>query len=1040
MPETPRLYTIPPNAAFLETLVARLIDGTLVPGFAPAHDPLALADATIYLPTRRAARTIREAFQRAFGGKAALLPRIRPLGGVDESELVLHASADLEPLSPAISDMERRLAMTRLILAWATKVRREVLKLAPGEAVAIPASPADAAWLAGDLLSLMDQIETEEADWKAIQALVPDDYAEYWQITLEFLKIATEVWPAYLAETGRMDPNARRSALIRREAERLKAHPPRGPVIVAGSTGSVPATADLIKVVAHLDKGAVVLPGLDHGMGEDVWRALTDEKNPAPSHPQYGLKKLLMHLGADRDQVETLSEPESPDLATRETIVAEALRPADMTDAWRGFLASGGADDAPSAFGDVSLMVARNEAEEALSLALALREAVADGKQAALVTPDRMLARRVAVELRRWDLAVDDSAGQPLDQSAPATLARLATSAALDGLEPVTLLALLKHPLCRLGLSSATIRTATRALERAALRGPRPRHGTKGLSDALAAAQGEASAGARLPRWQKLSEAEWDAAYDLCARLQVALAPLEELFEGVGLVPVEQLAERTVACLRQLGRDETGSDVALFSGDAGEALAATLTGIVEAKEAGLAIPPADWPPVFVALISGISVHGRAPVDPRLHIWGPLEARLHRPDLLVLAGLNEGTWPATTRNDPWLNRPMKRDVGLEPPERRIGLAAHDFAQGLGADRVVLSRAARSGSAPTVASRWLQRVLTLAGEETAKAMAARGERLLVWARQLDASKNPVRPAQRPCPKPPVEARPRRISVTGVERWVRDPYAIFAREILKLDPVAPLGGVPGAAERGTLIHDALADFIDEWRGDFDASALARLLEKGRERFAPLSAFPEIHALWWPRFERIAEWFIHEFEAPRQGIASRHAECGGRIELEGPAGPFRLTGYADRIDIAEDGSLILLDYKTGIPPSAKEVAALFAPQLPLEAAMAARGGFQDIPATKEVSEMAYIRLSGGTKAGEEKSIRGRDTKDIDFADLAEAAFEKLEGLVRAYDRPETGYLSRARPKREAEMNGDYDHLARVREWSVGEDAEGES
>ncbi|MEI2385423.1 double-strand break repair protein AddB [Breoghania sp. JC706] len=1034
MPGEPRLYSIPPTAPFLDTLVDRLIDGTLIPGFAPGRDPLALADATIYLPTRRAARSIREAFQRAFGGNVALLPRIRPLGGVDESELVLHASADLEPLPPAMSDMERRIAMTRLILAWATKVRREVLKLKPGEAIAIPASPADAAWLAADLLSLMDQIETEEADWAAIQALVPDDHAEYWQITLEFLKIATEIWPAYLAENGRMDPNARRSALIRREAARLAENPPRGPVIVAGSTGSVPATADLIKVVAHLEKGAVVLPGLDRGMDETVWRALTDTANPVPSHPQYGLKRLLMHLDADRDQVVDLATPASPELADREVIVAEALRPAETTDAWRAFLKEPVVTRAPDAFADVSLLVARNETEEALALALALREAVADGRQAALVTPDRMLARRVAGELRRWDLAVDDSAGQPLHRSTPATLARLATSAALEGLEPVTLLALLKHPLCRLSLPASAIRDATRALERAILRGPRARHGTQGLLVALEAAEAEAAVDTRLPRWRRLSEAEWSAARDLCRRLAEALRPLEELFEGRGLVPVELLAERSVACLKALAADETGSDIALFSGEAGEALAAALTGVIEAKGAGLAIPASDWPPVFDALISGVPVHSRAPADPRIHIWGPLEARLHWPDMLVLAGLNEGTWPATTRNDPWLNRPMKRDVGLEPPERRIGLAAHDFAQGLGARQVLLSRAARSGSAPTVASRWLQRVLTLAGRETATEMAERGRRFLDWARALDAAKGPVRPAARPWPKPPVEARPRKVSVTAVETWIRDPYALFARDILKLDPVAPIGGLPGAAERGTLIHDVLADFLQEWDGPFDRAACDRLVEMGRERFAPLAAFPEIHALWWPRFVRIAEWLVLEFEAGRADIAARHAEIAGRVEIDGPAGPFFLTGRADRIDIAGDGSLVLLDYKTGTPPSAKEVASLFAPQLPLEAAMATRGGFKDIPAEAPVSKLAYIRLSGGTEPGQYKSVGA----DADIAELAEDSFERLKGLVHAYDRPETGYLSRARPKFEGNMDGDYDHLARVREWSVGEEGEG--
>ncbi|AXS39074.1 double-strand break repair protein AddB [Breoghania sp. L-A4] len=1033
-----RLFTIPSGAAFLDTLVDSLLSGELVPGFDPARDPLALADATIFVPTRRAARTLRESFRLALGGSAALLPRIRPLGGADEDEVLLRGEPDAEPLAPAISGLERRLAMTRLILGWAGHVRREVLKLGPDEPMAVPASPADAAWLAADLLSLMDQIETEEADWQAIQALVPDDFSRYWQITLDFLKIATEAWPAYLAERGAMDPNARRSALIRREAARFAQDPPSGPVIVAGSTGSVPATADLIKVVAHLHQGAVILPGLDQTMPDDVWDALGGAANPdrpaVPGHPQYGLKQLLSHLRASRADVSELSGSVAEHLRDRERIVAESLRPAETTDGWQAFFKEPVAARAGAAFADVDLIEARNEVEEALALAMALREAVENDRTAALVTPDRTLARRVAGEMRRWGLEVDDSAGRPLDQTPPAMLARLTAQAALGGLEPVALLALLKHPLTRLGLPAADIRETARALERAVLRGPRPQDGTHGLLAAIDAAEHALSTAAHVPRWRRMKEEDWARIRDLAQRLAAALQPLEALGRQPGIVAVAPLAEAHAEALKAVARDETGSDLALFSLEAGEALAKAMTGIMEARDVGLEIPAADWPSVFDALIAGSPVHGGVAADPRIHIWGPLEARLHRPDILILAGLNEGSWPATTRNDPWLNRPMKRDVGLEPPERRVGLAAHDFAQGMGADRVVLSRSRRSGGAPTVASRWLQRVLTVAGSDVADAARARGTRYTDWARALDRAAGPPRPAARPNPKPPVAARPEQISITSVETWIRDPYAIFAKRILGLDPVDPLAASPGAADRGTIIHDTLADFLAECSGPYDAGARDRLITLGREQFRDLEAFPEVHALWWPRFLRIADWFIG-FEAARNPrVSRRHLEVAGSISLPRRDGVFRLTGRADRIDEMTDGSLAAIDYKTGGAPTRKEVATLFAPQLPLEAAMLRLGGFEGIDPARPVSELAYVVLRGGSTPGD---YAPRNPEEGGIGDLADNALARLAGLIAAYDDEAQGYLSRARPKFEGNVDGDYDHLARVQEWSLGGDDE---
>lgn len=1039
----PRIFTIPPSVPFLRRLVETLADGTLVPGFRPLDDPLLLSAATLYLPTRRAARLLPDLFQEVFGGRPVLLPTIRPLGDVDEDAQALSVEADGEPLPPAMPVLERHLAMTRLVMAWKGALRREALNLRSDEPLGVPASAADAAWLAGDLLTLMDEIEVEEADWSDLAGLVPDDYARYWQITLDFLKIVQEAWPAHLAEQGRMDPKARRSALIRREAERLAAEPPKGPVIVAGTTGSVPATAALLKTVARLDNGVIVLPGLDMHMDDASWTALGGRPAGAdfskavsvPGHPQFSLKLLLEALGVTRRDVHVLGALPQQSLIDREVIVSEAMRPAETSENWMAFLAGFPEAQRRQALSDVGVITARNEADEALSVSVALREALERGETAALVSPDRMLTRRVASELARWQIQVDDSAGRPLDQTPPAILASLAAKLAFNGCEPVDLLSLLKHPLARLGLSIKDMRAAARALERGVLRGPRARPGTQGLKDAVAASREAAETAAHTPRWKKIHEADWDAIGDLVDRLAEALAPLEDLADSADTLNVADLALAHAEVLSRIARDEAGSDAELYAGETGEALALMFTGLLEAQNSGLELKPSEWPSVFPALMSGTAVRRRLPGDPRIQILGPMEARLQAPDLVILGGLNEGIWPQRTRNDPWLNRPMKRDLGLDPPERRIGASAHDFVQGLGARRVLLSRSARADGAPTVASRWLQRLLTLAGPDIAREMEARGRTYTDLAGLLDRPEGPVRSARRPEPIPPLAARPKGLSVTEIERLVRDPYAIFARHVLELQPVDPIGGEPDAADKGTIIHDALAQFLGEWTGPFDDSAVRRLIEIGEELFAPLDAFPAIRALWWPRFVRIAGGFV-AFEAQRApSVETRFLEVSGGAELALPGIEFRLRGRADRIDLMTDGTIAVLDYKTGQVPSIKQVESLLSPQMPLEAAMIRRLGFKDVPGDRPVSELLYLQLKGG--ADPVAALR-RDPKEKDLADLIEEAWTRLEQLIAHYGKETTGYLSRARVLRERQTDGPYDHLARVQEWSVGsEDGE---
>lgn len=1035
--DQPRVFTIRPHAPFLPTLVETLFAGELVPGFALGDDMLALADIRIFVPTRRAARALRGAVLDALGGRAAILPQITPIGDVDEeSHLADRTLADEDALPPNISDIERRIGITRLVLSWSRHVAAELRDLHNGRDIAVPASPADAARLADDLIRLMDQVATERADWEKLFGLVPEDYAQYWQVSLEFLKIVTQHWPRYLAERKALDPGVRRSLAIARAAARLREERPETPVIAAGSTGTAPATAELLQAVAGLPNGAVVLPGLDTELDDAAWQAIgyRDDADPAPSHPQYGMRQLLRSVGLSRREVVSLPRQGDSVRQARLRIVNEAMRPAETTDAWAG--RPGDAAPASEAFAEVALIEARNEEEEALAVAIALREAVALNETAALVTPDRMLARRVSAHLERWRIRVDDSAGRPLAATPPAVLARLVAETALAGFEPVTLLALIKHPLARFGLDRPTARRAAHLLDLAVLRGPRSQSGSSGLAAALSAVRGVVETGRQRvhPAAARLAPGEWDLAAAFVARITHALEPLEDLARSPGPLSLDELVGGQVEAIARVVRDDAGKSAELADAAAGTRLGGFLRDLRDLDRTGLSVGAAEWPALFHALMDGVAVRPNIPADPRVSIWGPLEARLQRVDRIVLGGLAEGVWPAVTRSDPWLSRPMRRDLGLEAPERRIGLSAHDFTQAFGTPKTFLTRALTTDGAPSVASRWLQRLLAVIGDGAAAELTARGARYIALARSIDGPIGNAIPASRPEPKPPLDARPKKLSVTEIETLIRDPYAIYARHVLRLEPLDPVGAMPDLAERGTLLHRIFALFIDGG-GVADAGALDRLLRIGSDQFEALKAFPDIHALWWPRFCRIAARFIDWERGRRETIGRSHTEIRGELQLPGPAGDFCLSGRADRVDERADGALAVLDYKTGMIPSVAQVETLFAPQLPLEAAIARRGGFAAIAGERAIAEIAYVAL----KDADGTSFHQPRAAGSDAETLAAEALAQLSALVAYYGIADNGYRSRARPMFERRYPGAYDHLARVKEWSLATAGDGE-
>jgi ATP-dependent helicase/nuclease subunit B len=736
------------------------------------------------------------------------------------------------------------------------------------------------------------------------------------------------------------------------------------------------------------------------------------------------MKRLLLRAGVDRGAV----RPWSPALAGdtkgrwRRRIINEALRPAAATADWlkqidrlRAEAADDDVDPIHQGLQGLSVISARTEDETAAVAALLLRETLeTPGRTAALITPDAALARRVSARLTRWGVTADSSAGAPLAGYPAAALAGLLARTVADGVDPVELLAVLKHPLTRLGMDAERLAVARRDLERCGLRGPRPRDWAEIERRVAAAARPQAET--------------------LLAGLGRALKAAGEPFAS-GAASSRSAARALAQALEMLATGPDGVEVGgLWAGSGGEALVGVFSALID-DSAGLPdVTPPRFADLLESLLAGEIVRTGGANHPRLRILGAIEARLVRADRLVLAGLEEGVWPAGAPVDPFLSRPMRALVGLPPPERRIGLSAHDFAQAACAPDVVLLHTERRGDAPTVESRWLWRLRTLASG-AGVALPSRPE-LLDWARALDApiAEPPaaLRTAARPRPTPPVELRPTELPVTGVERWVRDPYALYARRILRLRPLERPDEPVEARIRGTAIHKAFERFAEEHPGtlgqvheDLFASLL---IEELAAAGMPDARLARERAL----ARNVAPWVV-EFERRRRDGARLLIERSGAHIIQTPRGPFTLTAKADRIEHRADGADIL-DFKTGLPPSQLQVEAGLSPQLTLTAAILQMGGFADLGPTTP-RELVYVRVSGGRRPGQEV-VRAAGPQSLA---LARDALEGLKRRIEAFEDRNTAYVSWAAPQFIGQFDGDYDHLARLWEWHVIGEGEGE-
>lgn len=960
--DKPRVFALAPGVDFPRALIQGVLHRC------DPSDPTALARVQIVVNTRRMARRIRTLFD---AGPARLLPRV---------SLLTDIGVSAASLPPQTSALRRRLELAQLI----SRLLDQEPDLAARSSIYS---------LADSLAELMDEMQGEGVEPDRIRDLDVSDMSSHWARAQKFFGIAEN----YLsAQKGLMlDAQARQRKVVQSLIDNWKTAPPRHPVILAGSTGSRGTTALLMEAVSCLPQGALVLPGYDFDQPESVWARL-DESLQSEDHPQYRFHHLMRTLGIGPGDIDHWTDTPPPS-AERNRLISLALRPAPVTDAW---LSEGpNLTNLPAAVSDVTLIQASEPRIEALAIALRLRQAAETGQTAALITPDRMLTRQVAAALDRWKILPDDSAGLPLQLSPPGRFLRHVANIFTQPLTGELLLTLLKHPLCHSGNKRNEHLLFSRDLELHLRRNGPPFPDAAALS-AICHARRNPPPDAWI---------EW-----LCSRFpdQTVSGQLSLLDWTARL---RDLAE-TIAC----GSNATGSGT-LWSGFAGEEALAILESLEAEAEHGGDITAREFADLLGALLAGQEVRDPNTPHERIMIWGTLEARVQGAELLILGGLNEGSWPETPKPDPWLNRALRHKAGLLLPERRIGLSAHDFQQAACAPEVWLTRSIRSDDAETVPSRWLNRVMNLmnglpeqGGPLALAEMKARGRTWLDWAEGLDRAPR-IDAAMRPSPRPPVAARPRQLSVTEIKTLIRDPYAIYAKHVLRLRPLDALVKEPDALLRGIAVHDFLEAFIRHTAAQPHDLTRKVFLDFARQHLDDAVPWPAARRLWLARVERFADAFLAGESARRKLAWPAAYEASLNYRLA-PL-DFTLTGRADRIDRDETGALNIYDYKTGTPPTKKQQAR-FDKQLLIEAAIAEEGGFDEIDPAPVAAAM-FIRAGNP----------GPDVPAPLVDEPTAKVLADLRSLIEAYLDEDQGYSARRMLERDTDA-GDYDHLARFGEW----------
>lgn len=966
------LYSIPASVPFLTALADKLLRDT-------KDCPETLSEILILLPTRRGCRALQEEFLRLTDGKPLLLPQLQPIGDIDEEELLLSgAHAITQNLTP-ISPLKRLLMLSELIGSLPNYAKDMDQNLRLSQALG----------------QLLDEIHTENLDIQNLPLLVDKDlFAEHWQITVQFLEILSEHWPKILDENQLIDPAAFRNQMILALSEFYQSHPPKHKVILAGSTGTIPATAQLMKIILSLPNGEVILPGLDDTLSDEIWNEIEE------GHPQATLKNLLETISIERENVKNYNDHFHLN-EVREKIISHSLYPAAQIKNWS--LQNLNKNEILESLKKIERYDCRNEDEEANIIALILRETLEHkNKTAALITPDRNLASRVKEICKKWDIHLDDTAGNPLSSTSVGQYIMLSAEILIHTLEPVKFLSFLKHDLTIIDKKNIE------ALEKDLYRGRIVPSGLNGLK--------------QLYQNLKNSENSYDHPRE---RLENFLDELEQKLKNA-LFIFNQKEKSFLDFLKvhiQIMEDFAGGASNLWRGDEGEAASNFLSQLNDHTNEMRDISAQDYVAIIQNVMQTIIIRPRYGTHPRLQILGQIEARLVKADRFILGGLNECTWPGDPGHDPWMSRPMRSQYGLPLPERSLSLSAHDFSQGFCADEVFITRSEKKDGAVTVPSRYLQRLDSyLKANDIDHNILKMGQ----FSGILEQYKKPnkILPIERPAPTPPLDARPQKLSVTKIEQWMKDPYSIYAQKILRLEKLKPFKKEPDAADRGTLVHNIFDQFTSAFPKDIPENARDEFITISKESLTKQGFTENDFSLWLPRLYEFADNYIHYETNWRQNYSYESSEKNLSFTFENIN--FTLTARVDRIDHDQDEQFAIIDYKTGGQYSKTNLISGSLPQLPLEAILLKE------TEKKDISYLGYWVFDNKSQI----ILQTKIDKPEDIEESINNTRSGLEILVQAYQNENTPYYAIPNLNNAPRFN-DYEHLERVKEWASLDESE---
>ena len=989
-------YSIPASQAFADNLVTGIIDKF------PESEQLAKIE--LYLPSRRAISSIEKAFFKHQKEGPILLPKIFAVGEPDEEAALKIIVEGLE-LDESINGFERQCLIATQIQLLPIGGRRM--------------APATAMKLASSLCLLIDQMQRAGTPLSAIKDVLPDELSTHWQEILKFLTILFDYWPSILAERGKIDPVARQQKLLQAQLDYWTSHPPNAPIILAGSTGTLPMTRAFMKVISQLPMGAVIFPGIELDIEDTDWHAIEQDR----VHPLHQIARSMLELELPLSEVRywhVTEQMQHKSVRSRQIVLREVMRPASRTSQWRR-LAVEHSELSTSSLEGLKVMSVTDSFQEAELIAGLMRETLENkNKTAMLVTPDRMLARKVQAALMRWNIIVDDSAGSSLILSSPARFLASIIRVVQEDASPYALRALFKHPFATAGLERAEFTYLANLFEEQILRGPLPKKNWESWTTLVA------------------QTSELKGFWQTC--LLPAFTPLRDAYRStnpsldtltIALMQTAQnlssLPENSADLVSDINETQSDAPLHIYSDFAGTALLELLSDMIRFGS-NYPIIASEFHNTFFVLCQEVVV--RTPYDqhPRLKILGTIEARMQQADIVILGGLNEGVWPPFSERDTWITNATRTQLGLPDRYWRIALSAHDFMMAASAPEVLITRSVVTDGVPTQISRWLARldaVLAAAGLSSYL-----DKQIPVWMKAVNARKIPdiVKPISQPEPKPAIAHRPSQISATDFEQWIKDPYGFYVNKILKIKQKQQIDEPPSVALRGSLIHDVIAEFSKRYpTGKLPKDAGEQLHKIVDTHLSKWSNITYIDLFWRQKFSVILNWLLEEERRRRHDRFHVIAEKEGRIELSIGQRSILITARADRIELHQDNNYQLIDYKSGNPPSKLKVSSGTAVQLLVEAAILSKGGYNISDKTALDIKLFYWQLKGRITAPAKIDDVTPDDFDVSII------FDQLFELVQIFENEEQPYLSEPNSAQRPKFS-QVRHLARIKEWRAFE------